>query len=238
MTPSLRTTLLRSAAFLAVAGALSLHARPALACGDEPYTGEICYFALDFCPTGYLAANGAVLPISNNQALYSLYYTTYGGDGKTTFGLPDLRGRAPVGIGQGLGLTNVTLGLYRGSQTMPLTVNNLPQHTHTVQVAGQVAATSSMNVNAGPTPSSAGTLSTVSHNYLANVAGGSLKGVYTQSPPVTGTTGVMPVNTVVDMSTAKMALGITGGQPAGDLNPGLGLTVCIGASGSIYPPRP
>jgi microcystin-dependent protein len=100
--------------------------------GAEPFIGEIMMVAYTFCPRGWAEANGQLLPIAQWSALFSLYGTTYGGDGRTTFGLPDLRGRAPVNVGQGPGLSNRTLGEKGGSETNTLTVNQLPPHSHSL----------------------------------------------------------------------------------------------------------
>lgn len=96
----------------------------------EPFIGQIIWVGFTFCPRGFTEANGQLLPINNNQALFSLYGTTYGGDGRTTFALPDLRGRAMIHTGQGPGLSNINLGQKLGSETTSLTVNNLPAHSH------------------------------------------------------------------------------------------------------------
>ncbi len=118
---------------LASAVLLSALSQQATACSN-PYVGEICTFAFNFCPQGFAAANGQLLPISQNTALFSLLGTMYGGDGQTTFALPDLRGRAPIGIGHGAGLSNITLGQLGGSETVTLTQAQLPPHTHTAQM--------------------------------------------------------------------------------------------------------
>lgn len=101
--------------------------------------GEIKMFAGTFAPRGYAFCNGQVLPISGNDALFSLIGTAYGGDGRTTFALPDLRGRAPIHSGgangagsAGPGLTTRRLGQIVGNETNTLTVNNLPAHSHTI----------------------------------------------------------------------------------------------------------
>jgi microcystin-dependent protein len=83
----------------------------------DPFIGEIIMFAGTFAPRGWAFCNGQILPISQNEALYSLLGTTYGGDGRTTFGLPDLRGRVPVGPGTGPGLTPRQLGWQGGTET-------------------------------------------------------------------------------------------------------------------------
>ncbi|NML22098.1 phage tail protein [Pseudoflavitalea sp. G-6-1-2] len=90
----------------------------------------ITCFAANYAPKYFALCNGQILSIAQNQALFSLLGTTYGGNGTTTFALPDLRGRAPIGTGQGPGLSNINLGEVGGSTTTTLTINNLPQHAH------------------------------------------------------------------------------------------------------------
>jgi microcystin-dependent protein len=104
---------------------------------DTPILGCIYMFAGNFAIRGYQMCNGQILPISQYAALFSILGTTYGGNGQTTFALPDLRGRAPVHQGTGLGLSPVELGEAAGNQNVSLTVANLPAHTHvpTVTVA-------------------------------------------------------------------------------------------------------
>jgi|EP00670_Eutreptiella_braarudii_P007004 microcystin-dependent protein len=102
---------------------------------SEPFLGEIRYVGFTFCPRGWTDANGQLLPISQNSALFSLFGTTYGGDGRTTFGLPDLRGRAPIHTGSGPGLTNRRQGQKGGTESETLTVNQIPSHTHTLQAS-------------------------------------------------------------------------------------------------------
>ena len=102
----------------------------ALSAGSDPFIGSIMQFAGSFAPSGWALAQGQLLSISSNTALFSLLGTTYGGDGSTTFGLPDLRGRVPVGTGTGPGLTPVSLGQEFGDETVALTTANLPAHDH------------------------------------------------------------------------------------------------------------
>lgn len=92
----------------------------ALACGSEPFLGTVCSFGFNFCPRGYMPADGSLLPIAQNTALFSLLGTTYGGDGRTTFALPDLRGRSALGVGTGLGLSPVNLGEQVGAESLTL----------------------------------------------------------------------------------------------------------------------
>jgi microcystin-dependent protein len=87
-------------------------------------------FGAEWAPKNWASCNGQLLPISQNQALFSLLGTTYGGNGVTTFGLPDLRGRRPVSPGQGIGLSNYVLGEMTGTETVTLSIPNLPMHTH------------------------------------------------------------------------------------------------------------
>ena len=112
---------------------------------SNPYLGEIRPFGGNFAPRSWAFCAGQLLSIAQNSALFSLLGTTYGGDGQVTFGLPDLRGRVALGIGQGPGLTNRVLGEVGGTETVTITSTTMPQHTHLVVAAG-VEAT-----NAKPT---------------------------------------------------------------------------------------
>lgn len=107
----------------------------------QPFLGEIRIVAFTFAPRGYALCAGQLLPIAQNTALFSLLGTTYGGNGQTTFALPDLRGRRPVHNGQGLGLPDVVLGEVAGQEVVTLLTNELPAHTHSVRaVRGGSAA--------------------------------------------------------------------------------------------------
>ena len=100
----------------------------------EPFVGEIKAVGFNFCPPGWTEANGQLLPINQNQALFSLYGTMYGGDGETTFGLPDLRGRAPIHAGTGPGLQSYPQGSKGGAETHVLTTLELPSHSFNYSV--------------------------------------------------------------------------------------------------------
>lgn len=104
-----------------------------------PFIGEVVIFAGNFAPRGWALCDGQLLAISSNQALFSILGTTYGGDGRTTFGLPDLRGRAVIHGGQGPGLTSRNLGSKFGTERETLTVAQMPNHTHTATSSSQVA---------------------------------------------------------------------------------------------------
>jgi microcystin-dependent protein len=96
----------------------------------EPFLGEIRTFGFNFAPRGWALCNGQLMSIAQNTALFSLLGTTYGGDGQTTFGLPDLRGRFPTHMGNGPGLPPMTQGEAGGSPSATLNVTNMPAHVH------------------------------------------------------------------------------------------------------------
>lgn len=105
----------------------------------EPFVGEIRIFAGNFAPAGWEFCRGQLLPISENDTLFALVGTTYGGDGQETFALPDLQGRVPVHQGQGPGLTqNNTLGATFGVDDVTLTQQTTPNHTHPVQISADL----------------------------------------------------------------------------------------------------
>ena len=97
---------------------------------SQPFLGEIRLFPYNFAPRGWAFCNGQILPIAQNTALFSLLGTTYGGNGQTTFALPDLRGRVPTSSGQGPGLSNYTLGQLAGEETVTLLQTQIPAHSH------------------------------------------------------------------------------------------------------------
>jgi len=116
--------------------------------GFEPFVGEIIMFGGNFAIRGYAKCDGQLLAISQNQALFSLLGTTYGGDGRTTFGLPDLRGRFAMHPGSGPGLTGRRLGQRGGVENVTLTTEQIPTHTHAA--AGGLLATSAAATTADP----------------------------------------------------------------------------------------
>jgi microcystin-dependent protein len=113
-----------------------------------PYLGEIRMFAGSFAPVGWRFCDGSLLSIAGNAALYSLLGTTFGGNGTTTFALPNLYGRIPVGQGTGSGLSPATLGQAGGSETVTLLLTNLPTHTHSLNASTTVAASQNPGNNA------------------------------------------------------------------------------------------
>ena len=108
-----------------------------IANAQDPLIGEIKMFAGNFAPRGWAFCDGQLLPISQNSALFSILGTTYGGDGRTTFGLPDLRGRVAIHPGNGPGLSNYNLGQAGGQETVTLTTAQLPSHSHTVNATSE-----------------------------------------------------------------------------------------------------
>jgi len=108
---------------------------------SQPFIGEIKPCGFNFAPLGYAFCDGSLQSIDQNQALYALIGTTFGGDGVQTFGLPDLRGRVPVGQGAGPGLSPLIIGEVYGVESVTLTTQQLPSHTHTVGVSTAAAST-------------------------------------------------------------------------------------------------
>jgi len=126
----------------------------------EPFVGEIRIFAGSYAPIGWVFCDGRALSISSYELLFSLIGNIYGGDGRTNFKVPDLRGNLPIGQGQGLNLSNRTIGQAFGENTVTLTTDNLPSHSHTIQATNNTAD----NITPGP----ALTLATISQQPTAS----------------------------------------------------------------------
>jgi microcystin-dependent protein len=137
MVPKTSTSLLAVTGSIVMAAAIGW-SRPVLAV--EPFLGQIEFYAFNFAPRGWAFCDGQTLPINQNQSLYALMGTTFGGDARTTFSLPDLRGRTPVhdGGGAGNGLTRRALGQKGGAETVTLSAAELPAHSH--NLAGTASA--------------------------------------------------------------------------------------------------
>lgn len=120
---------------------------------SEPFLGEIRLFGFNFAPTGWAMCNGQILPITQNTALFSLLGIQYGGNGTSTFGLPDLRSRIPLHQGQGVGLSPYSTGEIVGAETVTLTAAQMPSHSHNVQASNGSATSKkpSGNVPGHPT---------------------------------------------------------------------------------------
>jgi microcystin-dependent protein len=120
---------------------------------SNPFIGELRLFGGNFAPIGWAFCQGQLLPIDQNDALYALIGTTFGGDGITTFGLPDLQGRVVIGQGQGPGLSSYVVGQKSGTETVTLTTGQLPSHNHTLTAYNTPATTASP---AGGVPATTG----------------------------------------------------------------------------------
>lgn len=142
------------------------------------YLGEVRLFSCNFAPNGWALCRGQLLLISQNTALFSLIGTTYGGDGQTNFGLPDLRGRAPVSSGQAPGLSDYMLGEQVGEEFHTLTTSEMPAHNHTLNVSSNVGSSDSPQNgvparNAAAVPQYGTTVNTTAAPAAISVAGGS-----------------------------------------------------------------
>ncbi|CAO3356735.1 phage tail protein [Azospirillum palustre] len=253
-----------SAAF-AMTSALALFSTPAAACNVEPYIGTICTYSFDWCPQGYVVADGRTLTVRENQALFALIGYRYGGNNADLFGIPDLRGRAPIGTGTGPGLANVAIGAKVGQQELLLSAAQVPlqPHTHTATFTGTgggsggsttvpFTGTVNMPITAAGTgtPASAPASGTV---YLGATvfddasSGASLTGPYNTSGPAPSTaakaagtaSGTITVpNTGITGGTVTVAPASAGAtQKVSTQSPAIGQTVCIATQG-LYPNRP
>lgn len=195
------------------------------ACGSGPFLGQLCTVAFNFCPTGWALANGQLLSINQNTALFSLLGTQFGGDGQTTFALPNLQGRVPVGMGNGVGLPSVTIGEVFGTPTTTLTVAQLPSHTHSFNV--NTTITTNMNAS---TASGAAIGPSPANNYLGTATGTTkiYTGNHSNLVPLGGGTGSATISGNTNATGSNQPISI---QP-----PSLGITYCIALQG-IYPSR-
>ncbi|NDW10799.1 phage tail protein [Dysgonomonas sp. 520] len=179
-----------------------------IAFAQDSYVGEIRMFAGNYAPQGWAICNGQLLSINQNEALFTIIGTTYGGDGVNTFALPDMQGRVPIHQGTQQGTTYV-IGTKAGSETRTLTANNLPPHSH------QVTITQSASKQEGTSTSPEG-------KYPA-VDGTNLYG-----SPVAGATNVTSNSTVVTLAPSGE------NQPVENRQPYLGINFIISLNG-IYP---
>jgi len=182
----------------------------------EPYIGQIAAFGFNFAPKGWLKCEGQILPISNYTALFSLLGTAYGGDGRLTFALPDLRGRMLIGTGIGPGLSPIEHGEKKGNEKTALKIENMPPHTHeaTLNVSDKNASMEIAVSNA--TIATAGTGD--SRNFST------IKGFNTDIPEVS-----LNQKSVVINTSGK-------GKSFDNRSPYLGINYCIAIEG-LYPPR-
>ena len=125
----------------------------------DPFVAEIRIFPFNFAPKGWAWCDGQLLPLSQNTALFSLLGTTYGGNGKSNFALPDLQGRAPMHPGQGPGLSLHDLGETGGSETVTILESEMPAHSHSLNAVGGFNGTNNDPTNGVPAKADAGLLS-------------------------------------------------------------------------------
>lgn len=207
----------------------------AMACeGTEPYIGSICTTAANYCPQDYELANGALLQVNQNQALFSLFLNRYGGDGKTTFALPDLRSRITVSTvpGQNPGTT-------RGADSVALTVNNLPPHSHgaiyskfggDAQLVVDIPVSSNTGANTQVLPDAG-------HSYLAESPPGVQGSAAIWSKTMNQVINIQGTSATISGGNGVVTVTNTGGnQAVPTLPPEIGLTYCVAVRG-IYPMR-
>jgi microcystin-dependent protein len=151
----------------------------------QPFIGEIRMFGGNFAPNGWALCQGQLVPISENEVLFNLIGTTYGGDGQETFALPDLQSRVPVHMGQGGGLSNYVIGQSGGVETVLLSTQQIPQHNHLLSAAtsGQVVAPTAATILAKATSSQPG---------IMPYAAGPPDGTVLQAASVVNTGGSQP----------------------------------------------
>ena len=182
----------------------------------EPFLGQVVLFAGNYAPRNWMYCNGQILSIMQYQALYSLLGVNYGGDGRVTFALPDLRGRVPVGFGQGPGLTPRQLGQAGGSETNFLNTMNLPAHNH----GGSLHVSSANASQSAATPGA------------SIAAPGTLSG-----RTFTPTEGFNTAAPNTNLNSASVTTGFTGGnQPVNNMQPNLAVNYIICVEG-YYPSR-
>jgi microcystin-dependent protein len=190
----------------------------------EVYIGTIMAFGFGFTPNGWLPCNGQLLAISEYEALYMLIGTTYGGDGQTTFALPDLRGRTPISQGQGPGLSNVRTGQASGSGTVTMSAINMPAHIHPL-IPGQVNAQTKIPVTA-----TGGGTNEPGEGEFGFGAGGSFPAIFSDSSTYGNTEFLAGVQNNVNLNTGAVG----SNMPINITNPYLAVNICISPYG-IFP---
>lgn len=203
----------------------------------ESFIGMIALFGFNFAPRSWAFCDGQTIAISQNQAMFALLGTSFGGDGRTNFKLPDLRSRAAVGMGTGPGLAPVQLGQTAGQQQATLTTGNMPSHSHSATFApdggGGSAATGTLSAS-----TEAGTAATPSAGgFLATVAGGGApKNIYVDGPQ-TATVELGGLTITGGGGGGTVTVDPTGnGQALSILNPVLGINYSIVMEG-LFPSR-
>ena len=194
---------------------------------SEPFIGEIRMFAGTFAPRGWALCNGQLLAISTYSALFSLLGTNYGGNGTTTFGLPNLQSRTPVGTGTGAGLSNVVLGQVGGVESVTLTISQMPVHSHQITTT----PTGSGTLQVAGTGSNASTTPSATNNILGASAAGGPPSAAIWSDELND-----PVSLANPINAHFIAEPAGGSQPFSTRNPYLGMNFIIALEG-LYPTR-
>ena len=205
---------------------------------QDPHLGEIMLFAGNFAPAKWAFCNGQLLPIAQNQALFSVLGTTYGGDGKVNFALPDLRGRAPIGMGHGPGLSNYPQGKHGGVENVTLLSTQMPVHTH--QLSGVTFKVKNAGYVDIPVNTEEGEGNSI---FPTNILAAGDSSATTPKPftnlPFDGKysgNGIPVQGMQIEISGGQ--IGSAGGsQPLAVVQPYLGMNYCIALEG-LYPPRP
>jgi microcystin-dependent protein len=163
----------------------------------DPIIGQIQVFGFNFAPRDWQSCNGQVMPITQNTALFSLLGTYYGGNGTTTFALPDLRGRSIVGTGNGPGLTGIVIGQNGGTENTTLTLANLPAHNHNTSIGVNTAN----GEESAPTFNIASSANSFSEDQTgASVLGGLNQSIQGQNQPFDMTSPYLVMNACVCMN--------------------------------------
>ncbi|WP_186198520.1 phage tail protein [Burkholderia gladioli] len=202
---------------------------------SDQYLGEIRMVAFDFAPYGWALCAGQLLPISQNNALFALLGTNYGGTGTTTFGLPNLQGRSPVGVGTGAGLAPIVLGETGGAEQITLTSSQMPMHTHAATVTGG-GGTSTVSISIPATTTTTSPQSVPGSNMVLGpgASSGHTATVYSTATP---NTNLLPFNASVTTAPPSITNSVAGGSLPFDIrNPYIGLTFIIALQG-VYPTR-
>lgn len=200
----------------------------------EAYISMIAMFGCNFNPKGWQMCNGQIMPIASNTALFSLLGTTFGGNGQTTFGLPDLRGRVPMHWGTGNGLSPKILGEMAGTESIALSQLQLPNHTHGATATSTSTSTSTSTLHA---ESTAGSVRNPQDNMLGGAPSSAL--IYAPPDPANDKTmapGSVLTTTTTDTTTTVAVQPAGAGQPFSLMQPFLAVTFCICTEG-LYPSR-
>ncbi|MFX1709004.1 tail fiber protein [Chitinophaga sp. CC14] len=180
---------------------------------SDPFVGEIIMIPFNFAPKNFALCNGQLLPISQNTGLFSILGTYYGGDGMSTFALPDLQGKVPIGTGQGTGLAERFLGESAGAELNALTINQMPVHTHMIKRRPMSLPTGGNNNTNNPI-----------NNY---------PGIAASGLPYSKTAGT---GTMANVRSRLKATGSGGNVPVNNYQPTLTIMFAIAMAG-VFPPR-